>query len=227
MYLTDKHKQQLLQYTNQYIDTLKEQMSIFTTVTYDSNVRFNKRPFTDNYLDVYNDNRMLKRLINHEFYRNPNKSKIQYFFVVEKHKQTPRLHIHFLMSVPGKDFVRDKYVYKQNHLSASTTHHVLGKCIKRIRRFGMFDIQKITEVNNLMSYVTKEIRYLSNPNCIDFENSSFHASPNHAKQQYKNGIAIKGSNDMLISIDSTHLKSQPETSFASKNSQDNFSHERV
>ena len=89
----------------------------------------------------------------------------------------------------------------------------------------MYDIQKITEVNNLMSYVTKEIRYLSNPNCIDFENSSFHATPNHAKQQYKNGIAIKGSNDMLRSIDSTHLKSQPETSFASKNSQDNFSHE--
>ena len=116
MYLTDKHKQQLLQYTNQCIDSLTEQMSIFTTITYESFVNFNKRPFVDNYLDVYNDNRMLKRLIDHEFYRNSTKSKIQYFFVVEKHKETPRLHIHFLMSVPGKEFIRDKYMYKQDSL---------------------------------------------------------------------------------------------------------------
>ena len=151
MYLTKRNKEQLIQYTNQCIDSLKEQMSIFTTITYDSNVRFNKQPFTDNYPDVYNDNRMLKRLIDHEFYRNSTKSKIQYFFVVEKHKETPRLHIHFLMSVPGKEFIRDKYMYKQDHLSVSTTHHVLGKCINRIRRFGVYDIQKITEVNNLKS----------------------------------------------------------------------------
>ena len=51
--------------------------------------------------------------------------------------------------------------------------------------------------------------------------------PNHAKRQYKNDMSIKGSKDMLRSIDSTHLKSQPETSFAAKHWQDNFPHEIV
>ena len=225
MYLTNRDKQQLIQYTNQCIDTLKEQMSIFTTITYESNVRFNKRPFTDNYLDVYNDNRMLKQLINSEFYRNPTRSKIQYFFVVEKHRETPRLHIHFLMSLPDPDFVRDKYKCMQRFLPFDSLEQVLEKSIKKIKRFGVYDITRIYDVHNLQSYVTKEIRYLSNPNCIDFQNSSFHGLPNHAKQQYKTDMSLRGPNDMARSIDSTDLKPQPETSFAAKNWQGNFPHE--
>ena len=225
MFTNPRQKEQLIQYTNDCIGSLSHEMFAFVTITYKSSVKFNKLPFVDNYLDVYNDNRMLKQLINSEFYRNPARSKIQYFFVVEKHRETPRLHIHCLMSLPDPDFVRDKYKCMQRFLPFDSLEQVIEKSTKKIKRFGVYDIARIYDVQNLKSYVTKAIRYLSNPNCIDFQNSSFHALPNHAKQQFKNGISIKGIHERSESIDSTRLKPQPETRFASKDCQGNFPHE--
>ena len=227
MFTNPRQKEQLIQYTNDCIGSLSHEMFAFVTITYKSSVKFNKLPFVDNYLDVYNDNRMLKQLINSEFYRNPARSKIQYLFVVEKHRETPRLHIHFLMSLPDPDFVRDKYKCMQRFLPFDSLEQVLEKSTKKIKRFGVYDIERIYDVQNLKSYVTKEIRYLSNPNCIDFQNSSFHALPNHAKQQSKNGMEIKGIHERSRSIESTDLKPQPETSFAPKDCQHNFPHEIV
>ena len=186
--LTTRQKEELITSVDQLIETLTNDFSVFITLTYFPYVRFNKRPFEDNYFDVYEDNRLLKRLIDHEFFRNPNRSETQYLFVVERHRFDPkRLHVHFLMTRPDVTYVRHKYQRKMKFHPFLTIDEVVKKSIPKIR-LKLFDpnrvdpkkfnireceIKPTTDVFNLKSYVTKEIRKYSNLNCIDFQNSTF------------------------------------------------------
>ena len=181
--LTPRQKEHLTESIDQFIDTLTSEMYVFVVITYDHKVRFDKRPFSDNYLDVYNDNRMFKRLIDHSFYRNPSRSPISYLFTVERHRNTPRLHINLLMSHPNVEFVRYKYEWMLTNFPFDTVKSVLERSIRRIHRFtrDQYKIQSTTDVCNLKSYVTKEIRYFSNTDCIDFQNSTFSRIPNTTK----------------------------------------------
>ena len=61
--LTTNQQDELIDSVSQFIDTLTSELYVFAVITYDPSVTFNKRPFSDNYLDVYNDNRMFKQLI--------------------------------------------------------------------------------------------------------------------------------------------------------------------
>ena len=180
--LTTNQQDELIDSVSQFIDTLTSELYVFTVITYDPSVSFNKRPFSDNYLDVYNDNRMFKRLIDHSFYRNPLFSPIQYLFTVERH-QTSRLHINLVMSYPNEKFVRDKYECMLHNFPYDTVESVLERSIYRIRRFtrDQYKIQPTTDIYRLKSYVTKEIRENSNIDCIDFQNSTFSRISNSPK----------------------------------------------
>ena len=173
MNTSKREREELIRQVNHCIDSMTDEMFFFVTVTYDSYVKFNKRPFDENYPDVYADNRILKRMINHEFYRNPDKSSIQYLFFVEQHKYTQRLHTHLLLSLPDHEFVRDKYKTMFKFDPEVAYKQILEKSISRLKRLNRYDIKRTYDVRNLKSYCTKEIRNKSNTNCIDFQNSTF------------------------------------------------------
>jgi len=177
IYASKREREKLIRSVNHCIDSMTDEMHYFVTLTYDSFVTFNKRPFYDNYQDVYADNRILKRMINHEFYRNPDKSSIQYLFCVEKHKVTKRLHTHLLLSLPHHEFVRDKYKSMFKIYPEDTYNHILSKSISRLKRLNRYVIKSAYDVPSLKSYCTKEIRNdgkkESNTNCIDWQNSTF------------------------------------------------------
>ena len=130
-----------------FLDLLTTDYILFSTQTYGSYIEFNKYPFYENYFVVYRDNRMLRRLIDGEFYRNNKNSTIKYFFVVHQgvtkyvHDKSNRLHSHMLMSTPDYRHVKNKHKVDLKSCPYRTMNHVVNRCLTKYQRFGRTDVR--------------------------------------------------------------------------------------
>ena len=209
-----------------FLDLLTTDYTLFSTQTYGSYIEFAKYPFYENYFVVYRDNRMLRRLIDGEFYRNNKNSTIKYFFVVHQgatkyvHAKSNRLHSHMLMSTPDYRHVKNKYKVDLKSRPYRTMNHVVNKCLTKYKRFGRTDVRSTFDVESLKGYLTREISLNDNWYCLDFLNSDLPRLPElqNPLLQFKKFASQKKKNEennlrLFDALDNTDELEMPDDWF--------------